>query len=398
MHGFISPLNFRSYTLMAPNCVLFIPVSSPSGIGEYMRSMIIAKALKLRWPSINIHFILNEQVAYFHDCPYTVHACQDSPTKDVVRVNAIIAKVSPDLVFFDASGRAKQFKQAKAIGAKVAFISQHNKKRSRGLKLNRLFNTDIHWVVQPDFCIKSINYWQRAKLAFFNKKAPQNIGPVFEVSSSAYQTQLIEQFDLIKNDYFVFNAGSGGHIVARELAADIYYQAAHTFYRQTKIKCLVIFGDNYPKALPDDSDITCVKSISNKDFIALISTAQGSVISAGDTLLQCIALHKPCVAAPVSPDQPARLQLCQQKQLVLAAEATPDSLVQQALRLIEKQQAKTLISNMAQLAPVKALAQIVDDIAALFSLGNESDVQKNSVQQTSAQQKTTQKINVQDDN
>ena len=141
-----------------------------------------------------------------------------------------------------------------------------------------------------------------------------------------------------------------------------------------------------------------MKSISNKDFIALISTAQGSVISAGDTLLQCIALHKPCVAAPVSPDQPARLQLCQQKQLVLAAEATPDSLVQQALRLIEKQQAKTLISNMAQLAPVKALAQIVDDIAALFSLGNESDVQKNSVQQTSSQQKTTQKINVQDDN
>ena len=378
---------------MKLNSVLFIPVSSPSGIGEYMRSMIIAKALKLRWPSISIHFILNEQVAYFHDCPYTVHACHDSPTKDVVRVNGIIAKVSPDLVIFDASGRAKQFKQAKTVGAKVAFISQHNKKRSRGLKLNRLFNTDIHWVVQPDFCIKSISYWQRAKLAFFNKKAPQNIGPVFEVSSSAYQDQLLEQFDLIKNDYFVFNAGSGGHLVAGELAANTYYQAAQTFYRQTKIKCLVIFGDNYPKVLPEDSDITCVKSISNKDFIALISTAQGCVISAGDTLLQCIALHKPCVAASVSPDQPARLKLCQHEQLVLAAEATPNSLVQQALLLIEKQQAKTLISNMAQLAPVKALAFIVDDIAALFALGNESDVQ-----QTSTQQIIAKKNNVQDDN
>lgn len=398
MHGFISPLNFRSYTLMEPNCVLFIPVSSPSGIGEYMRSMIIAKALKLRWPSINIHFILNEQVAYFNDCPYTVHACQGSPTKDVVRVNGIIAKVSPDLVVFDASGRAKQFKQAKAVGAKVAFISQHNKKRSRGLKLNRLFNTDVHWVVQPDFCIKSISYWQRAKLEFFNKKAPQNIGPVFEVSSIAYQTKLLKRFDLLKNDYFIFNAGSGGHLVAGELAADIYYQAAHTFYRQTKIKCLVIFGDNYPKGLPDDTEITCVKSISNKDFIALNSTAQGCVISAGDTLLQCIALHKPCVAAPVSPDQPARLRLCQHKQLILAAEATPDSLVEQALLLIEKQQAKTLISNMAQLAPVKALALIVDDIAGLFAIGNESDVQKNSTQKTSTQQITTKKNNVQDDN
>ncbi|WP_057832474.1 glycosyltransferase family 9 protein [Colwellia sp. TT2012] len=363
---------------MKPNRVLFIPVSSPSGIGEYMRSMIIAKALQLRWPNINIHFILNEQVAYFNDCPYVVHACQGSPTKDVTKVNAIIAQLKPDLVLFDASGRAKQFKQAQAVGAKVAFISQHHKKRSRGLKLNRLLNTDIHWVAQPDFCIKSISYWQRAKLAFFQKKAPQNIGPVFELSSKAYQVQLRERYNLAKDQYFVFNAGSGGHLVAGELAADIYYQAALAFSRQSKMKCLVVFGDNYPKELPEDDNIICLKSINNKDFISLIVNAQACVISAGDTLLQCIALHKACVAAPISPDQPARLKLCQHKKLVLVAEATPASLVQQAQRLIENKQRQTLIGNMAQLAPVKALELIVDDIAALFTFDNVSDAQQSS--------------------
>jgi len=372
---------------MEPSCVLFIPVSSPSGIGEYMRSLIIAKALKMRWPNVNIHFILSEKVSYTKDCPFTVHSCQDSPTKEVKTVNGIIEKLKPDLVIFDASGRAKQFKQAKAVGAKVAFISQHNKKRSRGLKLNRLLNTDIHWVAQPDFCMETLSHWQRAKLALFKKNTPKNIGPVFEVSSSDYQEKLLEKYALTREQYFIFNAGSGGHLVAGNLAADIYYQAAQMFYEQTEIKSIVIFGSNYPKELPENpdikkNDIICLKSIDNKDFVTLLSSAKGCVISAGDTLLQCIALHKVAVAAPVSPDQPARLKLCQNKQLVLAAEPTCRDLLQQALYLINMQteERQEFVNNMAQQAPVNALESIVDNIASLFVNGEGVNSQHNNTQ------------------
>ncbi|KGJ89011.1 hypothetical protein GAB14E_4007 [Colwellia psychrerythraea] len=332
-----------------------------------MRSLIIAKALKIRWPNISIHFILNKQVSYFNDCPYIVHGCQNSPTKDTATVNRIIEQVSPNLVIFDASGRAAQFKKAKATGAKVAFISQHNKKRSRGLKLNRLASTDIHWVAQPDYCIKPISLWQRVKLALFNKKAPKNLGPVFELSSDEYQAKLLVRYDLVRENYLVFNAGSGGHLVSGKLAADIYYQAAQEFYLQTGIQCIVIFGDNYPKELPENNDIICIKSITNKDFISLIIAAQACVISAGDTLLQCITLHKPCVAAPVSPDQPMRLKLCQAKRLVLAAAPLSESLVLQAKRLITQNERQALLNNMAKQAPLNALELIVEDIASLFT-------------------------------
>ena len=362
----------RYYALMEPTCVLFIPVSSPSGIGEYMRSLIIAKALQCRWPNVKIHFILNEQVAYLKDCPYTVHTCKDSPTKELARVNRLIGNINPDLVIFDASGRAQQFKMAKTVGAKVAFISQHNKKRTRGLKLNRLLNTDVHWVVQPDYCIKALSYWQRTKLTIFDKKAPKNIGPVFELSNQDYQEQLLKKYDLSPNKYFIFNAGSGGHKIIDVLAADIYYQAAKEFYqknvaRKIKVKCVVLFGSNYPIELPKNNDIICLKNIENKDFIALISNAQGCVISAGDTLLQCIALHKACVAAPVSPDQPARLKLCHNNNLVLSAKPNSDSLVQQALLMLDEEKCKNMINTMKNQAPVKALETIVDDIAVLFS-------------------------------
>ncbi len=358
---------------MNPKNVLFIPVSSSSGIGEYMRSMIIAKAMLAKWPTINIHFILNEDVSYLDDCPYKVHTCKSSPTKDSNRVNAIIEQVSPDLVIFDASGRAKQFKQAKLFGAKVAFISQHNKKRNRGLKLNRLANTDIHWVVQPDYCMKALSLWQRAKLSLYNKPAPKNIGPVFELCQTEDQQKLLSQYRVVKDNYFIFNAGSGGHLVSGRLAADIYYQAAKLFSQQSKAKCLVIFGSNYPKSLPEDEGVTCLKTLSNEDFVGLLANAKGCVVSAGDTLLQCFALHKPCVAAPVSPDQPARLKLCQAKELVLVADATPESLASQAIKLTQQnnEEVKSVISNIKQQAPSKALDIIVNDITSLFSAEKE---------------------------
>jgi spore coat polysaccharide biosynthesis predicted glycosyltransferase SpsG len=353
---------------MELNCVLFIPVSSPSGIGEYMRSMIIAEALQLRWPGVNIHFILNDKVSYINDCPYTVHTCKGSPTKDVSTVNYFIRNIKPDLVIFDASGRAKQFQQAKAIGAKVAFISQHNKKRSRGLKINRLLNTDIHWVAQPDYCIKKISAWQQAKLAFFNKKTPQDIGPVFTSSTIKQQQKQLEKLSLTRESYFLFNAGSGGHLINGILAADVYYQAAKEFSRLNNIKSVVIFGSNYPKDIPRNDEVTCLKSIKNNEFIALMSTAKACVISAGDTLLQCLALQKPCVASSISPDQPSRLNICQGKGLVLEAEPTTKSLVQQATLILDDEVCQKLINNMTKQSPVKALEIIIKDIALLFPL------------------------------
>ena len=352
---------------MEPRRVLFIPVSSPSGIGEYMRSMVIAKALLLRSPSCEIHFILNDSVSYIKDCPYIVHTCKGSPTQDTSSVNEIINKISPDFVVFDASGRASQFKQAKAVGAKVAFISQHKKKRSRGLKLNRLFNTDIHWVVQSDYCIKPLGLWQRIKLACLNIKAPEHIGPVYDLSSPIVQQKLIEQYGLIKGNFIVFNAGSGGHKVKDKLATDIYYQAAQMLQQITSMKCVVIFGSNYPKKMPSNSDVITIKTIENNNFITLLSNAYSCVVSAGDTLLQCIDLGVPCVASAVSPDQPARLKACNNQNLVLATEPTPERLVEQVQHLMDKEKRSDLIDQMKKKTRGDALTTIVDDITLLFS-------------------------------
>jgi len=354
---------------MKPQCILFIPVSSTSGIGEYMRSMIIAKALLARCPGSTIHFILNEKVSYLDNCPYEVHLTKSSPTKNSKFVNRVISQLKPDLVLFDASGRGDQFKQAKNVGAKVTFISQHKKKRSRGLKINRLLYTDKHWVVQPDYCMKALSGWQKTKLSFLKKQLPENIGPVFQTSTEKDQYDILCKLNLVGKDFFLFNAGSGGHYVSGVLATDIYYQVAQSFYQKTKVKCVVIFGSNYPKDIPIDSDVICLKALENEEYIALLSKATGRVICSGDTLLQCIALHKPSVASSVSSDQPARLKLCAEKGLVLAAEPTFDSLIRHSLLLANRKMNtyNELLSNMTKEAPLKALTVIVDDIMNLLS-------------------------------
>jgi len=355
---------------MPPESVLFIPVSSPSGIGEYVRSIIIASALKKQWPDINIHFILNKQVSYFSSCPYTVHGCDNSPTKAVKVVNSIIKRLRPDLIIFDASGRAKQFAQAKAIGAKVAFISQHNKKRNRGLKLNRLINTDVHWVAQPDYCMKPLNFWQRAKLKLFNKLPPKNIGPVFELKDKDYQQQLLQRFNLEPSQYILFNAGSGGHILDKGLAARMYFEAAEIMAKHYSIKCIMIFGDNYPEKLPASNDVICIKNTSSPDFISLLANAMICVISAGDTLLQCIALKKLCVAAAISPDQPIRLKLCKSQQWVKAAEANTESLIKQ-IKIILNDKKGQIHKDVVHYHPSdNGLETIKKDIDLLFKFSH----------------------------
>ena len=117
--------------------VLFIPVSSTSGIGEYSRSLIIAEELNRQLPEIQIHFLLNRHAKCSQTCPFEVHLSEGSATKDTVKVKSVIDSISPDLVIFDCAGRASHFKYAKKSGAKVIFISQGSTRQRRCVVLRR---------------------------------------------------------------------------------------------------------------------------------------------------------------------------------------------------------------------------------------------------------------------
>lgn len=113
---------------MSNKRLIFIPVSSPQGIGEYMRSLLLAQSLESECSNpLDIHFILNKHAVYAKSCPFDTTLLEHSPTKELDKVCRFITEYKPDVVIFDCAGRAAHMKAAKKVGAKVVFISQHAK-------------------------------------------------------------------------------------------------------------------------------------------------------------------------------------------------------------------------------------------------------------------------------
>lgn len=345
---------------------LFIPVSSAEGIGEYMRSLILADAVVSRWPQAQIHFILNRDAPYAANCPYAADLLDETPTKRVAAVNRIISDYRPDVAIFDASGRRTQLQHAQHCGAKVVFISQHRRKRSRGLKWKRICATDSHLVVQPHFFIGDISWLERFKLWLLHKSEPLVIGPVFCPPNQARQTALLQQYQLQSDAFWLFNAGSGGHRVDGILVADAFAKAAAAMYQQTGMTCIVVYGPNYPQALPQLPGVIGIAAINNTDFISLLSAAKGAVLAGGDTLLQALALHVPTLAVSVSKDQFARVDSCVRQQLCLKADFNAAALVEASRQLQEPETINRLKQQMASQGLSNGLDAAIAQIEALL--------------------------------
>lgn len=346
--------------------LMFIPVSSKEGIGEYMRSRIFADEVARAWPDAQIHFVLNELAPYAHSCPYITHLLNDTPTKKVAEVNQLMTDLKPDVVIFDASGRQSQLQHASQLGAKVIFISQHKRKRSRGMKFSRAKYTDLHWVAQPEFAIQPITRWERWKLKVMDKPEPIAIGPVFTNPCQRRKRELLEQYALEENRFYIFNSGSGGHCVDGHYAADIFSQAAQLTYQRTGVKCLMLFGPNYPNPMPELDGVISIKQMDNTDFISLLSASKSAILSGGDTLLQALALRQPTIAVPVSKDQPARIKACERQKAVISCACNVAAIVK-AIEQVEQQDVSTQINQGLQALPsMNGLAIGMQKLEQLF--------------------------------
>jgi spore coat polysaccharide biosynthesis predicted glycosyltransferase SpsG len=351
--------------------LLFIPVSSPEGIGEYMRSMIIADAVKQKWPDAQIRFVLNRHAPYAKDCHYQADLLDDTPTKCVQSVKDIISEFRPDIVVFDASGRRSQLAHAAKLGAKVIFLSQHKRKRSRGMKISRASVTDRHWVIQPEFVIGEISWLNKLKLKLINRPEPICIGPIFCQPDASAQFLLLEKYRLTRGDFVLFNAGSGGHLVEGTLAADIYADVAQRHFTETGQTTVMIYGANYPKDIINTPGVVSIKKLDNQTFINLLTLAQFAVLSGGDTLLQAIALKVPMLVTPVSKDQPSRIKVCKDRELVVSGQSNLESIMQ-SLRLMRDKKNRThLISAMQKLPNLNGLEICINEIQDMLDDKND---------------------------
>ena len=352
---------------MSNKRLLFIPVSSPEGIGEYMRSLQLAQTLNTEYgKQLDIHFILNKHTAYAKSCPFPTLLLNQSATKENTLVCQFIEQYKPDVVLFDCAGRAEQMKAAKNVGAKVVFISQHTKKRAKGLKLNRLGLIDTHWVVQPDYCIDPLSWYEKLKLNMLPLAYPDNVGPFTVFASEQQKSDVLTRYNLKEKEFFIVNAGSGGHTLNGQNCADIYYKAALIIAKKTGLKGVVVFGPNYTSPLPDTDELTCLASLQGEEFLALLSQAKVALLSAGDTLLQAIALQTPTIACAISKDQGERLTRCTRTEVVYHAQLDIADIFAKVQTLLSEPLYENTVKKYSTLECMHSFNVITNGVKALL--------------------------------
>jgi len=314
--------------------VLFVPVSSTKGIGEYMRSLSLAKALVEERPEIDVAFVLNQQAPYHKDCPFKTYLCPDSPTKHSRLVNKYIAEFAPRVAIFDASGRVAQLQFCKQLNIATIFICQHNKKLKKGLRWRRLANTDAIWVVQPQFALKPLSLWSRLKLKLLNKKPPLAIGPIFQTSQKAAQVKVLARFDVAKRDFVLVNAGSGGHQRGGENSAEIFAKAAAVVADKVPHKVLMVYGPNFKGNMLNHNKLVEIPQLDAESFSALLSQAKFAILAGGSALFQAAHYGTATLSCAVSKDQQERIDACERVGLTRQTPLDVNKISERALNCI----------------------------------------------------------------
>lgn len=318
--------------------ILFVPVSSPKGIGEYMRSTCLAKAIQARHPEADIRFVLSAQAEYHRQCSFPVKLTPKSPTFHTSIVNDYISEFRPDIVVFDASGRVGQLRHCKKLGVKTIFICPRSRKLSKGLAMRRLQYTDRIWLVQPAFALQALSFWAKFKLRLLGKSEPITVGPIFLPPSEAVAETLHKKYGLDSGQYIIVSSGSGGHYVNDTLVTDVFADAAIKIAESTDLKVVVVYGLNAHKPHRNNPKIIEIDHLDAEEFNSLLLKANGALLAGGSSLLQSLSYHLNVVAAPITEEQNARVSLCASLDLLVQSEMSAPAMAKSMLTLIDSEQ------------------------------------------------------------
>lgn len=288
--------------------VLFVPVSGPGGTGEYYRCLILADAIRQRWPSIDIRFVVNRHAGFADRIPYPVDLIDHSPTHDIARVNQVIERERPHLVVFDSAGRRSQYAKARRVGARVVYISSRFKTRWKGFRWRRMRLIDQHWMIKPRVLGNDLSWLERLKCRLTPGCEPIALDTLFRQPTVEDISALRARFDLVDDGYAVFCSGGGGSFAHAVDPASIYLDAARRFANESKWPVIFVAGPNASATPVAGERVHIVGALPNGELLALIEHAAIAVVNGGSLLPQTLALGQACIAAPIAADQNERIR------------------------------------------------------------------------------------------
>jgi UDP:flavonoid glycosyltransferase YjiC (YdhE family) len=296
-------------------------------MGEYARSLAIARACKQQWPQAQLHFVLSRQAPYAASAPFPATLLESSPTFHSPAVIALMQSFRPTIVVFDNAGRTAQLRAACRGGARVVYISARARQRRKAFRWRWLQLIDEHWVAYPEFIAGSLSFMERWKL----KLRPEVQLRFLDVILSRSQTPANTPAGFAPGSFLLMVPGGGtGHPRARD-AVDQFVVAARALAAQgIATLCVGVTDSDRPAANPN---LRCLPPLPQAELAQLLCDAKLVVTNGGSTLLQAIASGAACIAVPIAGDQAQRIRHCVQAGVAVSAPLDGDGIGTAAARL-----------------------------------------------------------------
>jgi glycosyltransferase involved in cell wall biosynthesis len=321
--------------------ILFVPVSGPYGMGEYARSLAIARAAGKHWPRAAIRFVLSRKAAYAADAPFPATLLDSSPTFHSAAVIELLDHWRPDVVIFDNAGRTAQLRAAQRLGARVVYISARRRQRRKAFRWRWMRLIDEHWIAYPEFIAGSLGFLEKLKLKIAGRPTVRYLDVILSRGEPAHRSSILLRSGCAAGTFVLVVPGGGtGHPGAHHAAAEFAAAARALAARGAA----TVYVGPYDAGGPN---LHALGPLPQSDLAELMRSARLIIANGGSTLLQAIACGRACVAVPIAKDQTERTRRCVAAGVAVAAALNAASIVQAADLLLQDEPLRTSLAARA---------------------------------------------------
>ena len=324
-------------------------------MGEFARARSIADALVAYNPGIRIHFLLHRAAPYAANFHHPSTLLSASPTLCTREVVETIERLRPAVVVFDNAGRTPQLSAAKRVGAAVIYVSSRSRQRYKAFRLRWMRLIDEHWISYPELIAGAPTLFERWKLRWLARPELHYLDTVLAPADESAADHLLADFG-VPDIVIVPGGGSQFHDVSMTPARFAEWGAALAARGH---RVVFVAGPSFTLDLPQTSHFRTVRSVPGGALHALLARSRAVLVNGGDTLLQALALNKPCVAIPIAGDQAERIARCAAQGVLLSPK--PDEVVATCERVLaDTALGDNLASHRHALALHDALPNIIE--------------------------------------
>ena len=341
--------------------LLFVPVSGPTGMGEYFQSIAIAQAACRHWPEAAIHFLVNREAPYAATTPFESTLLPSSPTFHTPEVVAAINTFRPDVVVFANAGRTAQFRAARDAGAAVVFISYRRRKRLKAARLRWMRLIDEHWIAFPRFISGGPVPFERFNRWLCGKPEPRYLDIVLPPRDGAADGP--PPGAVGQGAVAVLVVPGGGAAPPNAPDAPARFRAAAVALAEAGVPTVYIG----PGEGAQPAALRTHRFLPQQELFDLMRTARLVVTNGGQTLLQAVACGVPCIAAPINRDQPIRVRRAAQAGVAVPVRLDAAAIAHAARDVLEHEPRRlAMVDHIAALSLADGAAVAVDALAGLL--------------------------------